>query len=157
MGGCSGCNDRGACLVSGWVCQSITSMPSSPHPQEARPTAPTYKQVWGSYPGPSLTNHQTGHAGGCSRQMWEKYSCLLQYQSGAQCWSVSTGPACGRKGLIPPHSLFLTVWVDTCTWGACWRSVFMVPPVSPCTKEPVCRLSAAVLLTSLSSWYNISI
>lgn len=78
----------------------------------------------------SLTHHQTGHAGGCSRRQ-----DILQSHLD---WSVSTGPTCDGWTLIPrSRSLFLTVWAETCTWVASWRSLCVVPPLCSCTKEQI--------------------
>ena len=48
---------------------------------------------------------------------------LANANRAARCWAVSTGPTRGRRALMPPSwSLFLTVWSETCTRVARWRS-----------------------------------
>ncbi len=48
---------------------------------------------------------------------------LANANQAAQCCTVSTDPTTGHQVLIPPSwSLFLTVWLVTCTPVTCWRS-----------------------------------
>lgn len=144
-GGSSGCNHRGFCLVSGWVCQSIKS--DTPHPQKARPRPWTVTE-----PPPHWSYWWMQQADVREAELPAVMPVRLHRAEASD-----QVPLVVVRASNSPHSLFLTVWADACTRGACWRSVFMVPPVSLCTQEPMCSLSAAMLLTSLSTWHDIAI
>ncbi len=127
--------------------QSMASIPSL----SRRLLASTWRSVRPSniiLPRPSHTYCQTAHAGLCSpqhlrtlshqthvnllssvkrmgRQCWTcQFPCsLANVNRFAQCWALRTGSPTGRQALMPPPwSLFLTVWLVTCTAVACWRS-----------------------------------
>lgn len=154
-GGSSGWDDRGACLVWGWVCQS-TLMPSS-----SRHTPPTEGQ-----------NHVTN----VHRDMYRSEALILGRQwptlklvmledtaevaawcnaslRSAQVWAQVPLQVV-RASYPSSQSPFLAVWADTCTSGACWSSFLWFLPFLPAQRSQYGP--AAVLLTSLSTWYNLS-
>ena len=58
-----------------------------------------------------------------NERQWLTCKFLVNANRAARCWAVSTGPTRERPALKPPSwTLFLTVWSETCTPVACWRS-----------------------------------
>lgn len=156
-GGSSGWDDRGACLVWGWVCRSITSMPSS-----SRNTPPTDGQKQGT----NIRRDMYGSEAPILGRQWptlklvmledaagkcERSSCLVQCQA-AQCWSVSTVPTSGHT---PPQRVHfwqferIRARQEPAGGPFLWFLPFL--PAQRSQYGP-----AAVLLTSLSTWYNLS-
>lgn len=60
---------------------------------------------------------------GCQQRVCQFWCSLANTYLAARCWAVSTGFTCRcRTTMAHPLSPFLTLWAETCTWVACWRS-----------------------------------
>ncbi len=95
-------------------------------------------------------------------QWWtcQFWCSLTNANQAAQCWAVSTVPTRGRQALVPPSwSLFVTVWSETCSWVACWRSfcrASVVPPHKGADTGPAAELLPLYSLVQLSSYNDPS-
>ena len=71
----------------------------------------------------SVNLHSSVKSTACRWRICQPRCSLAKVNRAAWCWAVSTGPNCGRQALKPSSCiLFLTVWAETCTLVACWRS-----------------------------------
>lgn len=158
-GGSSGCNYRGACLVWGWPCQSITSMPSS----SSRLTPPTEGQTQGTdictdmywsedlilggrWPTTKLVMLEDA-AGRCEK--WLPAAMPLGLHS-AEAWAQV--PLVVVRASYPPHRVRFWQFEQIHAHEEPAGGQFLwFLPAQRSQYGP-----AAVLLTSLSTWYNIS-